>query len=151
MKTYKLALLGFGNVGQAVARLLLQKEETLREDYGIGFSITAIATGSKGRAIDPTGIDLRAALTLVEAGNSLDVLSTQPAPVDNLDFILNSGADVLFENTPVSYADGQPALDHIRAAIAGGMHAVTANKGAGGAWLPRSESPGGQAWSALLV
>ncbi|HKJ28485.1 MAG TPA: homoserine dehydrogenase, partial [Anaerolineales bacterium] len=129
MKKYKLALLGFGNVGQAFARLLLRKEETLRKDYRIGFTVTAVATGSKGRAIDPAGIDLKAALALVEAGNSLDVLSSQPAPADNLDFILNSGADVLFENTPVSYADGQPALNHIRAALSAGMHAITANKG----------------------
>lgn len=33
------------------------------------------------------------------------------------------------ENTPVSYADGQPALDHIRIALGQGMHVVTANKG----------------------
>lgn len=129
MKTYKLALLGFGNVGQALARLLLRKEDALREDYGIGFAVTAIATGSKGRAIDPAGIDLKSALALLEVGKTLDTLSAVSAPADNLAFIQASGADVLFENTPVSYADGQPALDHIRAALSGGMHAVTANKG----------------------
>jgi homoserine dehydrogenase len=45
------------------------------------------------------------------------------------EFIQASGADVLFENTPVSYADGQPALDHLRTALESGMHAITANKG----------------------
>ena len=129
MNTYKLTLLGFGNVGQALARLLLRKEQTLRQEYGIGFSVTAIATGSHGRAINPDGIDLKDALELVEDGKSLDTLSTIPAPTDNLDFIQASGADVLFENTPVSYTDGQPALEHIRVALSGGMHAVTANKG----------------------
>jgi homoserine dehydrogenase len=46
-----------------------------------------------------------------------------------VDFIRASGADVLFENTPVNYKTGQPALDHLRAALESGMHAITANKG----------------------
>lgn len=129
MKNYKLALLGFGNVGQAFAQLLVRKEEELRRRYQIGFTFTAIATGRRGRAIDHTGLDIQAALDLVASGRSLDQLSAQPAPEDNLDFIRASGAHVLFENTPVSYADGQPALEHIRTALNLGMHAVTANKG----------------------
>jgi homoserine dehydrogenase len=36
---------------------------------------------------------------------------------------------VLFENTPVAYASGQPAVDHLRQALEMGMHAITANKG----------------------
>ena len=36
---------------------------------------------------------------------------------------------MLFENTPVSYSDGQPALDHVREALENNMHALTANKG----------------------
>jgi homoserine dehydrogenase len=129
MKTYKLALLGFGNVGQAFARLLMRKADQLEEEYGIRTLVTAIATGSRGRAIDPGGIDLWAALNLIESGQPLDNLSEQPAPADNIAFIRASGADVIFENTPVSYSDGQPAMDHIHAALEMGMHAVTANKG----------------------
>jgi homoserine dehydrogenase len=48
---------------------------------------------------------------------------------DNFDFIARSEAHVLFENTPVNYASGQPAVDHIRTALQKGMHAITANKG----------------------
>ncbi|MFN2146154.1 MAG: homoserine dehydrogenase, partial [Anaerolineales bacterium] len=129
MKTYKLTLLGFGNVGQAFARLLMRKAGQLEAEYGIHAVVTAIATGSRGRAIDPAGIDLQAALDLIDAGKPLDALSAEPAPTDNFAFIRASGAEVLFENTPVSYADGQPALDHIRTALELGMHAVTANKG----------------------
>jgi homoserine dehydrogenase len=35
----------------------------------------------------------------------------------------------MFENSPVNTQTGQPALDHIRAALNLGMHAITANKG----------------------
>jgi homoserine dehydrogenase len=92
-------------------------------------SITAIATGSHGRAINPDGINPAQALSRMESGQSLDDLSTIPALADNLAFIQASGADILLENTPVSYTDGQPALDHIRTALQAGMHVVTANKG----------------------
>ncbi len=38
-------------------------------------------------------------------------------------------ADVLFEATSLSPRDGQPAINHIRAALEMGAHAITANKG----------------------
>ena len=53
MKDFKLALIGFGNVGQALARLLLDKESELQYRYSTLFSVTAIDTGSHGRAINP--------------------------------------------------------------------------------------------------
>src|SRR5207245_10827830 len=38
-------------------------------------------------------------------------------------------ADVLFEATSLNVQNGQPAVDHIRAALEHGAHAITANKG----------------------
>src|SRR5207245_2876681 len=38
-------------------------------------------------------------------------------------------ADVLFEATSLNVENGQPAVDHIRAALNHGAHAITANKG----------------------
>lgn len=38
-------------------------------------------------------------------------------------------ADVLFEATSLNVQTGQPAIDHIRAALNHGAHAITANKG----------------------
>ncbi len=128
MNHFNLALLGFGNVGQAFARLLLRKEEELAERYAVSFSVTGIATGRHGSAVDPEGIDIEAALVAMEKGKSLDDISTV-AIADSMDFIERCNADALFENTAVSYADGQPALDHLRAALQRGMHAITANKG----------------------
>jgi homoserine dehydrogenase len=129
MPHYRLALLGFGNVGQALARLLLHKQEDIAARYSITYSVTGIATGRHGAAIDPQGIDLERALSLVQAGKPLSELSAVLAPDNALDFIRECEAEVLFENTPVSYADGQPAIDHLEAALNRGMHAITANKG----------------------
>jgi homoserine dehydrogenase len=129
MAHYKLALLGFGNVGRALARLLLEKSGEIESRYGITYTFTGIATGRHGAAIHPDGLEIRRALELAEAGLSLAPLSSGPDPADGLDFIRRCGADVLFENTPVNYADGQPAVDHLAAALKLGMHAITANKG----------------------
>ncbi len=128
MAEYKLALLGFGNVGRALARLLQLKETTLRESYDIRYIVTGIATGRHGAAIDPAGLDLDKAIQLVEAGESLASLSTTPV-TDSLDFIRKCPADVLFENSPVNHHSGQPAIDHLRLALERDMMAITANKG----------------------
>jgi homoserine dehydrogenase len=129
MKHYSLALVGFGNVGQAFARLLLRKREMLRASCGIEFSVTGIMTGRHGAAIDPAGIALDAALERVSDGLRLDPLSALPLPKDPFDFIRACPADVLFENTPVNHQDGQPASAYLQAALEQGMHAITANKG----------------------
>ncbi len=75
------------------------------------------------------GLDLEQALDLASRAENLDSLSKSPPPADPQAFISGCGADILFENTPVSYTDGEPALSHIRSALQAGMHVVTANKG----------------------
>ena len=129
MPHYNLVLIGFGNVGQALARLLLRKQDSLQSDYEISFAVTAITTGRHGAAINALGIDLKKALHLAERGGSLEELTTTVVPDNLVSLFKAAQAQVLFENTPVSYETGQPAIDTIRAALQNGMHAVTANKG----------------------
>ena len=128
MPRYKLALLGFGNVGRSLALLLQRKEAELRDRYNITFNVTGIATGRHGAAICPDGLDYVRAVKMVEAGESLADLTRLPVQ-DNFDFLRNCGADVLFENTPVNHETGQPAINHLHLALELGMHAITANKG----------------------
>ena len=125
---YRLALLGFGNVGRAFARLLRRKESELESDYGINFIVTGIATGRHGIALDPDGLDLEKAIALVESGQSLSLITQYPL-TDTLDFVNSVPADVLFENSPVNHENGEPAVSYLRIALERGMHAVTANKG----------------------
>ncbi|MDP3186198.1 MAG: homoserine dehydrogenase, partial [Anaerolineales bacterium] len=130
---YKLALLGFGNVGREFARLLMRKEAELNARYDITFTITGIATGRHGTAINPDGLDLARVLAALESGQSLDQLTKLPntnlPTPDSLAFLRHCPADVLFENTPVNHATGEPAITHLRLALESGMHAITANKG----------------------
>ncbi|TFH36552.1 MAG: homoserine dehydrogenase [Anaerolineales bacterium] len=129
MQTIGISLLGFGNVGRAFAQLLLEKQGPIQQQYDLAFNVVGIKTGRHGTAIDASGIDLLRALEILDKGGSLAALSQPEAPEEVIAFIEASAANVMAENTPVSYADGQPALDHIRAALGRGIHVITANKG----------------------
>lgn len=129
MDTHQICLVGFGNVGKALAKLLIKKEAELANRYHLSFKVTGIITGSHGRAIDPEGLDLGRALELIEAGSSLNGLSTREAPSDTNAFITHCPADFMVETTPVNPHTGQPALGHIETAMNNEMHVVTANKG----------------------
>ncbi len=128
-KNYRLCLVGFGNVGKAFARLLIKKETELQSRYDLSVTVTGIITGSHGHAIDPAGIGLQSALDIMERGGNLSELSTVEPIGTTLDFISACPADFMIETTPVSPPDGQPAIEHIQAAINSGMHVATANKG----------------------
>ncbi len=104
-----LALIGYGNVGRAFARLLEKK----RASYP--FRITGIHTARHGTAISERGLAIEP-----EFG---------PAAGSIGEFLDRSRAEVALEVTPLNPMTGEPAIAHLRAAIARGMHVVTANKG----------------------
>ncbi|KXK12938.1 MAG: homoserine dehydrogenase [Chloroflexi bacterium OLB14] len=125
---YNLALIGFGNVARSLAKLLIRKRDLLKAKHDVTFSFTGISTGRHGFAVNPNGLDIEKALELVESGKDIFPLSTFNVQ-DSLSVIQHSQANIMFENSPVNTQTGQPALDHIRAALNLGMHAITANKG----------------------
>lgn len=127
--TVKICLMGFGNVSQAFVHLVKSKEKELLEAYGVKFIFTAIATGRHGKALDPQGLDAHKAIELHQKGESIERLSSAKVPDQVDEFIKQSGADFLLENSPVNYQTGEPAVSHIRAALSHGIHAVSANKG----------------------
>lgn len=125
MSHYNLALMGFGNVGKALARLLLEKQNELRDNYGLTFTVTGIATGRHGLLINSDGINLERAID----EEDLTSMTASVFPENAFEFIHLCKADVLFENTPVNYQTGQPAVEYLRTALKNGMHVITANKG----------------------
>jgi len=128
MNHYNLAFIGFGNVARALVRLLERKSGSMKSRYDITYSVTGIATGSHGFAVNPDGLAMDRALELVEGKQSVSSLSSIQVN-SSMEVIQNSMAGVMFENSPVNTQTGQPAMDHIRAALELGMHAITANKG----------------------
>lgn len=123
MKHYNLCILGFGNVGQNLVRLLERKSVELRERYSITYTITGVATRRMGWLANPEGLDVHALLDGRPAPHLL------PPPDNVRDWLAAANADVLFELTSLNPETGQPAIDHVRAALERGAHAITANKG----------------------
>ena len=127
-KTKKLALLGFGNAGQAFAKLLMEKHDEIIEKYGFDVMVTAIATNSKGNLVCADGIDLAKALSdLEESGKFRD----ENCLVDKntLEIVSEADYDVLVEMTPLNIFTGQPAISHIETAFSRRKDVITANKG----------------------
>lgn len=129
MAEHRLVLVGFGSVGQALARLLIEKRDELSSRYDLDWEVVGLATAHHGIVSHPTGLDLTHAVELAATGDDLGALEGGHPADTPLALIRQCGADVLFENTPVDYASGQPAVAHLEAGLELGMHAITANKG----------------------
>jgi len=114
----RLGFAGFGNVGRALARLLLERRDELERRHDLTFEVTLLASARRGTLVDSGGIDLEAAL---RDGWS----STGRLP----DALYDAAVDLLFEATPLEPVTGEPALSHVRAALERGISVVTANKG----------------------
>ena len=124
--TFDLCLLGFGNVNRALLGLLRKKEKELRE-RGIAWRVTGVASRRMGWVVDAGGLDVGELASFGMKGQK--ARAGAPAPHGIREWLRAARADVLFEATSLSVADGQPAIDHIRAALEYGAHAITANKG----------------------
>lgn len=107
--------------------MLAERESELRDRYGIAFRITGIASRRMGWIADPNGIDHEACVARPPAAAKSRVPDAHPGGVR--DWLAAARADVLFEATSLNVQTGQPAVEHIRAALEHGAHAVTANKG----------------------
>ncbi len=127
MKTYNLCLLGFGNVNRTLVELLRNKSGELRNHHGIDWRITAVASRRLGWWANATGFEIE---KLLRADNSAAFtdLRGQECP-RYTGWLTAAQADVLFEATSLNVESGQPAIDHIRAALNYGAHVITANKG----------------------
>ena len=119
VRTINLCFVGYGNVNRTLVRLLADRAHELRERYGIAWRITGIASRRLGWIANPDGIDITADV-VSEAGSKTSTVR---------DWLRAAKADVLFEATSLNVTDGQPAIDHLRAALELGAHAITANKG----------------------
>lgn len=128
-----LALVGFGNVARRFATLIDERRERLASDFDLEVRIVGISTRRHGTVWNGDGLDVSAAIACVERGGSLAELAPDP-PRDSFDLIARLGHTtgdlrVAIETTVLDITAGQPAIDHVRAAIAARCHVVTANKG----------------------
>jgi homoserine dehydrogenase len=127
-QVYNLCFLGFGNVNRTLVRLLLEREQELRARYGISWRITGVATRRMGWIASADGLDPMILLQPRAPRWHLLPRATSGSG-DVREWLRATKAQVLFEATSLNAREGQPAIDHIRAALESGAHAITANKG----------------------
>lgn len=120
-----LSILGFGNVGRGVVRVLLEKKEWFRRKYGIEFKVVSISDSS-ATVWDESGIDLREALGVKETfgklsywGNEYDVYHLSPEDVAR-----EVESDILIDLTPANPEAYKWHMEAFRM----GRHVVTSNK-----------------------
>lgn len=121
--------MGFGNLGRALARVLLEKGDYLKKTSGFSPKIVA-AVDIYGAATDPDGLDIK---NLLESAEETGKVSGYPEEGEEgtsaLDIIEDVESDLVVELTPTSIEDGEPGLTHIKKAMNLGKHVVTSNKG----------------------
>jgi len=108
-------------------RLLVDRDAELRA-RGIAWRITGIASRRIGWVADRNGLDLQL-LSRDRELTTLDFPATAAGGTNVHQWLAAARGDVLFEATSLNVQSGQPAVDHLRAALEHGAHAITANKG----------------------
>lgn len=116
MKTYKIAIAGFGGVGRATASLLLSRRQRYRELYDADVLLVAVC-GSRSGAKSAAGLEEE---QLISLENGL----SGPA------FIEESGADIVIEAGPTDFRTGGPGLAYLRSALSAGRDVIAISKGA---------------------
>jgi homoserine dehydrogenase len=114
----KIAIVGFGTVGQGFAELLLKKKEMVEKRIG-KVKVVAIADSKSSVSGD---FDLLEAVKIKKSRGRL------PDEKKAEDIILEEDYDVLVEAT-ITKIDGGDGLRYIETALKRGCHVVTSNKG----------------------
>jgi len=122
MKTVRISIIGFGAVGQGVARSILAKREHLHKQ-GIDLRVTGLSD-SKDSEINPSGIDIENALKRKKQKGTVAKGNESAQEV-----IRNVEHDIVVEVTPTNIENGEPGLSNMFAAFEAGRHVVTSNKG----------------------
>ncbi|MFN2491869.1 MAG: homoserine dehydrogenase [Pyrinomonadaceae bacterium] len=132
MTQFSICFLGFGNVGKALARLLIAKSAELKQLYGIEYRLTGVASRRMG------WLSNTEANGGADAGAGFAIPALLSNPPDFGDHSSSSGIsewlektrpDAVFETTSLDPQSGQPAIQYLRAVLQAGAHAITANKG----------------------
>lgn len=148
MTEFDLLLVGYGNVARRFASLLAEQANVLGRDHDLRTRIVGIATRRHGQLYDANGIapceangippyDPNRVLPHAVSGFSRTMATGRAGTT--LDFIRQATKKsaaaarqrrlVVVETTTLDIERGEPAIGHIRAALAGGAHVITANKG----------------------
>jgi len=127
VKRVRLALVGLGNVGRRFLRLLIERDDTLREKYGLAFSVHCVVDSS-GVALSDDGFDLARLLEHKGSGLKLRDLRGFDEALTLAGALDRVPCEILLEASPVDLDTGEPGLSNCRTGLERGLHLVLANK-----------------------
>ena len=117
----RLWIVGFGTVGQWVARALTERGAELNERYGVRFEVVGVANRRDGFFYREIGLDLRG----VHSPSDLPDARRWPTALEGL---RETDADVLVEVSESPPPTAEPGRSHLAEALGRGIPAVTSNK-----------------------
>ena len=128
MDECKLVILGFGAVGQGFARAVLMKKEFIKEKYGVGLKIVAVADSSSS-AICADGLAEEELLKSKAISGKVGTYPECGSDLTGTDLLDAVDYDILIEATPTNIQTAEPAKSLTLKAFADGKDVVTSNKG----------------------
>lgn len=129
MTDVRVALTGFGNVGQGLAELLQRDGAAFAREYGVRLVLTGVADRGGG-VVSPRGLD---PADLLRAKRQVGTVAAAAGGVTGLageQFLESADAQVLVEAASTNFEDAEPGWSYVRMALGKGMDIVLASKGA---------------------
>lgn len=126
MKTVRIGMIGFGNVGHGFIRALAEKKDYFRKEHGLQFLITAVTDIRYGTIYDPNGLSLE---KLADSKDFSDISPDLFRDWNTIQMIRNTESDVIIELSFTDLKTGEPAVLHCEEALLSGKHVITSNKG----------------------
>jgi homoserine dehydrogenase len=114
------AVLGFGHVGQALAKLLVANPELSRR-------LAVAVVCDRGGTVTPTTAGELDRVLAEKAANG--TVARAPPPASLAEFVESLDCDVVVDLLPSDLETGEPSRSIALAALRSGKHVVTANKG----------------------
>jgi homoserine dehydrogenase len=121
MMDVRVSLVGYGIVGHGVVDVLNRKKSALL-DLGLNLRLISI-TDHTGTIMNEDGVDAERVLPERTLQNVATSSMKGKEAIDAIE------SDLVIEVTPTNIVHGQPGLGHMEAALLGGKHVVTSNKG----------------------
>ena len=125
----RIVLIGFGTVGQSLARILIKDRDWLVKNHGFEPQITAIVD-SRGSCRDDNGLNLDRVLKVKEKYGTVQKYPASVESKTSIQQIISSAeAEAVIETTPSNFENGEPGLTNIKNSLSARRHVVTSNKG----------------------
>lgn len=122
----KIALIGFGTVGQGLCEILLSKKNELFKKYNYEFELVSVNDLRYGTVHNKRGLDISELMEDIKANGKF---TENVVNWNAVKMIKETNASVICELAYTNLKDGQPAIKHCKTAFKNKKHVVTSNKG----------------------